>query len=255
VIFKAYNRYGEALNSYDILKLVALSAMVMDHAGEYFWPQAEWMRAVGRAAFPLFLFLVGYSGVWKIKSDIVLFALVIIVCTLLTGHPLFPFNILATIIMARCVMAWITPASLSPRWLSGLFIISVVWYPLLLWCDYSTLAILFAMCGYLRRHAPGDRKTILFLYATLAVQVIVQYISFHFQVLPACIMLVVTALDAYLMLDFTLRPVQIVMPIALRRTLLWASHNTLLIYALHVIAFMIVQHMLWPMPYHFRWMQ
>lgn len=40
----------------DFLKLVALLCMVFDHVGAYLLPDAQWLRIVGRLAFPLFAF-------------------------------------------------------------------------------------------------------------------------------------------------------------------------------------------------------
>ena len=40
------------------LKLLAMAAMLADHIGYLFFPQALWMRCVGRLAFPIFAFQV-----------------------------------------------------------------------------------------------------------------------------------------------------------------------------------------------------
>jgi len=39
------------------LKILALTAMVIDHAGVMLFPEVTWLRVVGRVAFPLFAFL------------------------------------------------------------------------------------------------------------------------------------------------------------------------------------------------------
>ena len=40
------------------IKLVAIASMVIDHLGVFFFPGVTWLRVVGRAAFPLFAWLV-----------------------------------------------------------------------------------------------------------------------------------------------------------------------------------------------------
>ena len=45
------------LSAFD-LKLLAMAAMLADHIGYLFFPQALWMRCVGRLAFPIFAFQV-----------------------------------------------------------------------------------------------------------------------------------------------------------------------------------------------------
>ena len=46
------------LSAFD-LKLLAMAAMLADHIGYLFFPQALWMRCVGRLAFPIFAFQGG----------------------------------------------------------------------------------------------------------------------------------------------------------------------------------------------------
>ena len=41
-----------------LLKIIAAVTMLIDHAGLMLFPQATWMRAVGRLAFPLFAFCI-----------------------------------------------------------------------------------------------------------------------------------------------------------------------------------------------------
>lgn len=50
-------------NKYQILdgttlKIIAMISMVFDHVGDLFFPEAIWMRAVGRLAMPIFSFLI-----------------------------------------------------------------------------------------------------------------------------------------------------------------------------------------------------
>lgn len=41
-----------------MLKLIAIVSMVIDHVGSSFFPEAIWMRAVGRLAMPIFAFCI-----------------------------------------------------------------------------------------------------------------------------------------------------------------------------------------------------
>ena len=40
------------------LKIIALIAMTLDHAGKLLWPGCVWMQVVGRLAFPIFAYMV-----------------------------------------------------------------------------------------------------------------------------------------------------------------------------------------------------
>ncbi len=239
-MFKSSDRYGDRLNSYDVLKLVALLTMIIDHVGYYLLQDVQWLRAVGRMAFPLFLFLVGYSGVWKIKHDIVIWAVLIAVCGMLTYQPLFPLSILVTILFVRLAMSLLVKHfTMTPLFLAILYVACVALFPYFYWCDYSSIALLFAMSGYLQRQQPRSTLSLTFLYAAMAVHFTIETTTFSF-LFPAWLCMAVTLAWALnLMHCFTIRSVTG----GPHRVLQWASRNTLPIYGGHVMLLMIAQHL------------
>ena len=46
------------------LKIIALIAMTLDHAGKLLWPGCVWMQVVGRLAFPIFAYMVAEGGTY-----------------------------------------------------------------------------------------------------------------------------------------------------------------------------------------------
>lgn len=44
--------------SANILKLIALISMTIDHVGYFLFPEQEWMRIVGRISFPIFAYMI-----------------------------------------------------------------------------------------------------------------------------------------------------------------------------------------------------
>lgn len=50
----------KGFTSFD-LKCIAIVTMTLDHMGFYLFPEVEWLRIVGRIAFPLFAFLAAES--------------------------------------------------------------------------------------------------------------------------------------------------------------------------------------------------
>ena len=100
-------------NLYDYLKVFAIIAMIIDHIGYYLYPELEVLRRIGRFAFPIFLFLVGFNGkyTWSRK---VFYSALIVQCVMramlfYTGPRSFTFNILFSILLARGILAHLVP--------------------------------------------------------------------------------------------------------------------------------------------------
>ncbi|MBY0533784.1 MAG: conjugal transfer protein TraX [Rickettsiaceae bacterium] len=53
-------------NYQDLLKVIALTCMIIDHIGLYFLPETWILRAIGRYAFPIFC--LSYSQKWCMKK-------------------------------------------------------------------------------------------------------------------------------------------------------------------------------------------
>ena len=65
----------------DLLKLIAMISMLVDHAGKMFFPQYRVMRIIGRLAFPIFAYCIAVGCVYsrdrfKYLSRIVLMGLI-----------------------------------------------------------------------------------------------------------------------------------------------------------------------------------
>jgi len=254
-MFKRANLYDDTLNSYDILKLVALAAMVLDHMGAYFWPQLEWLRAVGRLAFPFFLFLVGYSGVWKISCELVVCALLIILCAIVTHHSVFPLNILVTIIITRLAMDWLIRKEMLPQRFAFVSFACVVWFPLMLWFDYSTLAIVFALAGYLQRQHTHSTQKSIFIYAVVLLYFVIECVIFRFHFASLCILAFEAIIMAYLMIHFYVHTRSESASVPATHILQWIARNTLPLYTIHVVLFMILERVWFPERLdQFRWL-
>ena len=70
--FSGLMRYGKAVDSHDLLKVVATFFMLIDHLGAYILPDDQFLRVLGRVAAPLFFFLIGYAAHHQFKLTIFL---------------------------------------------------------------------------------------------------------------------------------------------------------------------------------------
>ena len=168
-------------NLYDYLKILAILTMIVDHLGYYFFPEILWLRLIGRIAFPLFLFLVGFSGSYRWRWDLLIWGLLLWIAQLAfrywQGSLDFSFNILISILVARLVLRFFDqkPTATAFILINLFFLLLYPWF--YEWMDYGSLAIFFALWGYLAKHQYKNRAFIaygvwiflLFLIQTIGV--------------------------------------------------------------------------------------
>jgi hypothetical protein len=220
-------RFTRPANTYDLLKSVAVLTMLVDHVGMYLFPDQMWFRVVGRTAFPVFLFLVGYSGHTRTDRRLLLSAVVMSVLDYLVTGSLFPLNVLWAIALTRWVLG---------RWNSGEVLLQSV--PLVLgWAlsvpfvAYGTSAVLLGALGAWARHYGEtlSRRFIIFVWVLVGLHTLSQLLSFPFDPLQGLGVILVGGSVAYTLSHFTLRPR------ALPKGMLWLSRYALEFYVLHLV--------------------
>ncbi len=69
-MFKSLSKYGQ-LNTYDLLKFIACVLMIVDHIGVFFLEDQVFLRVLGRGAYPIFAFCIGYNKSYKVTPVLV----------------------------------------------------------------------------------------------------------------------------------------------------------------------------------------
>ena len=222
--------------------------MVVDHLGYYFLPESPLPRALGRFAFPLFLFLVGYSHHHLFHPTLLLGALLVTLGAALTGFPILPLNILWSILACRLLISQIPrlpshPKSLLLIWI-GLGAAFPLVNPLL---EYGTASLMFVLLGHLARNGLTQGQLLGFALPTALFWYIQQSLSFAFPP-PANLTftLVATASFALLLRPCYKKPLALLQPFPLPQGLTLLSRHTLLLYVLHVLLFQITTTTLFP---------
>lgn len=90
----------------ELLKWVAVATMTLDHANRSLWPYQGWAFAVGRLAFPLFVFLLAFNTTVRMVP-LRRYVLPLLVFGVLSQPPVFvffergwlPLNILFTMLL------------------------------------------------------------------------------------------------------------------------------------------------------------
>ena len=169
-----------------VLKLIALSTMVLDHIGAAMFPQATWMRVIGRIAFPVYIFLMAEGcehtrSLWKYALRLFLFALISEIPYdfalhmqggITLSHALAYQNVFFTLFLG--VLAVALERELrqhkTPRFLSALIVIPCAYLAFFANTDYDWLGV---AAVFVCAQAPGK------WYRLLAVGlfVVAQYVQ------------------------------------------------------------------------------
>lgn len=155
------NRKFQGLNSF-ALHLLAMALMLCDHLWATLLPAQEWLTCIGRAAFPLFAFMIaeGYfhtSNVRRYAGRLFLAAVVSeIPFNLLYGSSMvYPFhqNVLWTFLIALAAILLLEKAKALGKWwltvpLSALIILAGFLLGTLTMVDYFGAGVLTVLVFY-----------------------------------------------------------------------------------------------------------
>lgn len=139
------------ITCFDIAKFAAVVLMVVDHMGMYVFPDQEWMRYLVPSSAPIWFFMLGYSA----RTDIPLAWWVgggaLIAMGIVVGLPVFPVNILFTMMILRVGIPLLMNHALKGRvnFIEVMAVLFLVAVPTMLLFEYGTQAFILAIFGYL----------------------------------------------------------------------------------------------------------
>lgn len=150
------------------LKLIAICTMFIDHMGYTLFPGVMWLRCIGRAAFPIFCFLMAEGCVYT--RDRKRYAARLLVFALLSEIPfnlmnsgavwdIYHQNVLWTL-LAGALVCWLIDWALKKRTpsafvLTGAIMVAAYWLLELVNTDYSGWGMLLVAMFYGIHRAPG----------------------------------------------------------------------------------------------------
>lgn len=144
----------DVLTSYDLVKTLAILLVIIDHVGNFFFPENEWFRVLGRACIPIWCFLIGYATSRDLSPPIWIGAGILVAGNFLFGGTIFPLNILVTFILIRLTIDGVAKLIFRDwEWMTySVFALCVLAVPTMILTEYGTEALLLALAGYVRRH-------------------------------------------------------------------------------------------------------
>lgn len=247
------DRYGP-VNSHDVVKLLALIAMTVDHLGAYLFFEDVWWRCLGRSFIPVWFFLVGYAPHTRTHPSLWIGALIVAAVTAITYTPFLPLNVLFTIIICRYALTLATRHDWITRHPAEVMVACLLFYivtmPLF---EYGTLALAFAVFGRMvRDQAPQTQRITAMIVLTLA-YAFSQIAAFDFTLLQVAVVFVMTMACTSMLMMFTIR--QVSMPPAVAWPVKLLSRYSLEYYVLHRCALKcIAAFVLGTAPAAFTWM-
>lgn len=248
-------RYGTEVNSHDLLKISAISTMVIDHIGRFFLNNSVWWRVVGRMAAPQFFFLVGYTGSYRFKREILFYGLALWVVNYLTNtsasiiEHIIPINILIGFTLIKALLNRFDPAKLPTEFVILLLAILMFFsLPTYIVIEYGTLGLCYAIGARLLRQRHGFRlfwisATVLVHFFFELVVLLILDIEVSTRLLPFAIgfLAVVFATNLIIFLNYDFRVFKVGQKY-IRTLAIYISRYSLQIYFFHLSAFMIVYY-------------
>ena len=146
-----------AVTTIDLWKTAALLLVLVDHLGFFIWPDQPWLTAIGRAALPVFFFLIGFARTRAVPWHWWVAGLLL---TALDGwrladegHP--ELNIVINFALIRLSLPLIERHVMGVWWRVALFaaVLAALMPFAGQWLEYGTEGLLLALVGLAHRRA------------------------------------------------------------------------------------------------------
>ncbi len=172
-------KYGMAVTQHDLFKVMAVALMTIDHLGFFFDEDNLWWRVIGRWCVPIWFFLAGYARPSSTPRDVWWLAGLMIAADLILVSPIFPLNILVTILIARWLITRIESYDKDLFMVAMFTACCLALLPLTFkFFEYGTQVFLFTLAGFYRRALPGHWLGAVTLIVATILFMIVQHASF-----------------------------------------------------------------------------
>ena len=210
--------------------------MLADHIGYYLQPDQLAWRIIGRAAFPIFLFLVGYSGKFAFSGRLALAAFFIAASQYYFGFNYLPLNILFSIAITRLILLGLLKTGYLQRLRVEPYMLALLLFiPLWFTVDYASIGFLYALAGYHCRKNPQSKESDLALLIAVISHAMLTLYSFNFSTpqLSFVLLILLGQLFYFRRLEKFCCP-----PLSWEKILLLLSRNSLTFYVVHCFLLM-----------------
>lgn len=218
------------VNNYDLLKVIAIITMVIDHIGLYILGDNLNCRIIGRMSAPIFFFLIGYNLSYKFRPRLLIYGLVLTIFTYYFSGT-FSLNILLNFLLVRLFLNYSSSILKANSTIALLSIyLAYISLYILPFIDYSTFGLLVAISGKLSREG---RKIAFPLFLFSIIMFIVPFlVSFDFSITQLILFALIFTLLLFL---YALKLDKICLNITNNILIKILSYNSLSIYVTHLV--------------------
>ena len=148
-------KLARPFDTWDVLKVAALLLMFVDHAGIFLINDdkaAYYIRAVGRGAAVIFMFLAGYAKSYKFSWELFGLAVGLTAFDWVFFWHVDTLNILFTILISRAFFNWFEKRGRVIKRPVEWYVGAVALFILMAITEYGTMGFIMALAGYMRRY-------------------------------------------------------------------------------------------------------
>lgn len=215
--------------------------MIVDHLGYYLFPEVLELRLIGRVAFPIFLFLVGFNGSFRWRWELFWRGIGLWVITaglsFSLGFGNTHANILITILLARMLMEFLEKKKKIWLFIMVFLVLAIGHFWLKERLDYGALGFFFVLRGRLAK----KWESWWWRGFPILIWLFIQNIQvFDFWVSKWEWMMSIVLWIAYLSVFLSFFALQkITSPLLWKKwwnkSILWISRSALVIYGVHIL--------------------
>lgn len=235
----------------DLLKLAGLAFVFADHIGLFFAPDEDWWRVFGRAAAPIFFFLIGFARSGAVPVSWLVLGAILTALDVYVSDGLedVTLNILFNFALIRFAMPAIEKQALPRAWgMAALAIFCALMIaPAALVLEYGAEGWLWALVGLAAREAiarPDARlqRNLVALFC-VALYVIVESRDFDFEPAQVGAFAILMAALTFALLAFR-RSDAFTAPASVARVFNWIGRRSLEIYAVSLFLMQLTGYLL-----------
>ncbi len=151
-------------NYQDLIKLLGIILMTIDHTGAFLFSSEVYMRALGRPAVLIFTFFAGYNFHHRINIKLPIYAILVeIILQFCVFSKFQPVNILFTILSAQLYIMFFSN-SINKNYYFGYlhvtFLASIYLF-VNKFLDYGSIGMAMVLIGYMTKNYPRDRHILI----------------------------------------------------------------------------------------------